>query len=74
MEKDYEGYSKAVKTVMREAGRGNLKGVHAPVANLIRAEDEFALAIETALGAAGQKHRRRYAERRPPCNRAAEEV
>ena len=39
---------------MREAGRGNLKGVHAPVANLIRAEDEFALAIETALGAAGQ--------------------
>ena len=54
MEKDYEGYSKAVKTVMREAGRGNLKGVHAPVANLIRAEDEFALAIETALGAAGQ--------------------
>ena len=54
MEKDYEGYSKAVKTVMREAGRGNLKGIHAPVANLIRAEDEFALAIETALGAAGQ--------------------
>ena len=54
MEKDYEGYSKAVKTVMREAGRGNLKGIHAPVANLIRADDEFALAIETALGAAGQ--------------------
>ena len=39
---------------MREAGRGNLKGIHAPVANLIRADDEFALAIETALGAAGQ--------------------
>ena len=54
MEKDYEGYSKAVKTVMREAGRGNLKGIYAPVANLIRAEDEFALAVETALGAVGQ--------------------
>ena len=54
MEKDFEGYSKAVKTVMREAQRGNLKGVHAPVANLIKADDECALAIETALGAASQ--------------------
>ena len=54
MEKDYEGYSKAVKTVMRESQRGNLKGVHAPVANLVKADDECALAIETALGAAGQ--------------------
>ena len=54
MEKDYEGYSKAVKTVMRESQRGNLRGVHAPVANLIKADDECALAIETALGAAAQ--------------------
>ena len=54
MEKDYEGYSKAVKTVMLESRRGNLRGIHAPVANLIKAEDEFALAIETALGAAAQ--------------------
>ena len=54
MEKDYEGYSKAVKTVMRESRRGNLRGIHAPVANLIKAEDDYALAIETALGAAAQ--------------------
>ena len=54
MEKDFEGYSKAVRTVMREAQRGNLKGIHAPVANLLRTDDECALAIETALGAAGQ--------------------
>ena len=54
MEKDYEGYSRAVKTVMREAGRGNLRGVHGPVANLVRADEECALAIETALGAAAQ--------------------
>ena len=54
MEKDYEGFSKAVKTVMREAGRGNLRGVHGPVANLLRADEECALAIETALGAASQ--------------------
>ena len=54
MEKDYEGYSRAVKTVMRESQRGNLKGVHGPVANLLRADEECALAIETALGAAAQ--------------------
>ena len=54
MEKDYEGYSKAVKTVMRESRRGNLRGIHAPVANLIKADEECALAIETALGAAAQ--------------------
>ena len=54
MEKDYEGYSKAVKVVMREKERGNLPGVHAPVANLLKTDDECALAIETALGAAAQ--------------------
>lgn len=54
MEKDFEGYSKAVKTVMREKARGNVKGVHGPVANLVRADAECALAIETALGAAAQ--------------------
>ena len=54
MEKDYEGYSRAVKTVMQEAGRGTLHGVHGPVANLVRADEECALAIETALGAAVQ--------------------
>lgn len=54
MEKDYEGYSKAVKTVMREASRGNVRGVHGPVSGLVRTDDECALAVETALGAAGQ--------------------
>ena len=54
MEKEYEGYSRAVKTVMRESERGNLRGVHGPVANLIRADDECAIAIETALGSAAQ--------------------
>ena len=54
MEKDYEGYSRAVKTVMQEAGRGVLRGVHGPVANLIRAGEEYALAVETALGASAQ--------------------
>ena len=54
MEKDFDGYSRAVKTIMRETQRGNLRGIHGPVANLVRTDDECALAIETALGAAAQ--------------------
>ncbi len=54
MEKDYEGYSRAVKTVMRESKRGTLPGIRGPVANLVRSEDRYALAIETALGFAAQ--------------------
>ncbi len=54
MQRDFEGYSKAVKSVMRESSRGVLSGIHSPVANLIRTDDEYALAVETALGAAAQ--------------------
>ena len=54
LERGYEGYSKAVKTVMRESERGALRGVHGPVANLVKAEDRFALAVETALGSSMQ--------------------
>ncbi|MBR4392555.1 MAG: AAA family ATPase [Oscillospiraceae bacterium] len=54
MQREYEGYSKAVKTVMREAQRGSLSNIYGPVADLIRADDEVALAIETALGSAAQ--------------------
>lgn len=54
MEKSYEGYSGAVRSVMREAERGALRGIHGPATNLVRAERECALAIETALGAAAQ--------------------
>lgn len=54
MERDYEGYSKAVKAVMRASAGGALRGIHGPVSTLIKTENDYALAIETALGAAGQ--------------------
>ena len=54
MEKDYEGFNRAVKTVMQASARDVLRGIHGPVANLVRTEDRYALAIETALGAAAQ--------------------
>ena len=52
MERDYEGYSKAVRVVMTESQRGALHGVHGPVSRLVRTDDRYTVAIETALGAA----------------------
>jgi len=54
MEKDYQGYSKSVKLVMQEHSRGTLKGIHGTVGGLIKTGDDFAIAIETALGYAMQ--------------------
>ncbi|MCD8357948.1 MAG: chromosome segregation protein SMC [Oscillospiraceae bacterium] len=54
MEKEYEGMGKAVKAVMRAAERGTLQGVRGPVAKLLTVPDRYAVAIETALGAAMQ--------------------
>ncbi|MEL4105540.1 chromosome segregation protein SMC [Oscillospiraceae bacterium WX1] len=54
MEKDYQGYSKAVKLVMQEAQRGILKNIHGTVANLLKTADKYTVAIETALGGAMQ--------------------
>ena len=54
MEKLYEGYSKAVKLVMNEAERGGIRGVHGPVAGLLHVPNQYAVAIEIALGGAMQ--------------------
>ncbi len=51
MEREYEGFNKAVRVVMQAGERGTLRGVHGPVANLMRAEGRCALALEIALGA-----------------------
>ena len=54
MEKEYEGFSKAVKTVMQAAEKNALRGVHGPVAGLMTTKQEYALALEIALGAGMQ--------------------
>jgi len=51
MEREYEGFSRAVRVVMRERERGNLKNIHGTLAELIHTEDEYTVAVETALGA-----------------------
>ncbi len=54
LERDYEGFSRAVRLVMQEADAGHLRGIHGPLSKLIRVEDRYTTAIETALGAAMQ--------------------
>jgi len=49
MEKEYEGFSKAVKVVMQ--AKSSLRGIHGPVASLMKTEQQYSLAIEIALGA-----------------------
>ena len=49
MEKEYEGFSKAVKTVMH--AQSGLRGIHGPVANLVKTDGKYSLAVEIALGA-----------------------
>ena len=54
MEKEYEGFSKAVKLVMQAAEKKALRGVRGPVASLIKTEEQYTVALEVALGAGMQ--------------------
>ena len=52
MQKDYEGFSRAVKLIMKRSQNGEAKGIRGPVSSLIGTEPDYVVAIETALGAA----------------------
>ena len=54
MQRDMEGYSKAVREVTQQGKRGAISGIHGPVSQLIRTEDRFTVAVEIALGSAMQ--------------------
>ncbi len=54
MEKHMEGFASSVKFVMNKAAAGALRGVHGPLSQLISTQGEYAVAIETAMGAAMQ--------------------
>ena len=54
MEKEYEGFNKAVRLIMQAAEKNALRGVHGPVANLMTTDKRCAVAIEIALGAGMQ--------------------
>ncbi len=54
LERNMEGLGLPVKSVMKEAEHGMLRGVHGPISKLIEVKKEYAIAIETALGASLQ--------------------
>lgn len=51
MEREYEGFGKAVRMVMQASESHFLRGIHGPVANLMSTDKKYAVAIEIALGA-----------------------
>ena len=59
MEKEYEGFSNAVKLVMQAAEKKALRGIHGPVASLIKTQEKYTVALEIALGAGYAEHRGR---------------
>ena len=54
LERNLEGFTQSVKTVMRESKKGTLSGIHGPVSRVIKTPSEYSTAIEIALGAAMQ--------------------
>ncbi len=54
LEKNLDGYAGSVQKVIKEAKRGAIKGIHGTLSQLISTPAEYAVAIETALGAAIQ--------------------
>ena len=50
LERNMEGFYNSVKLVIKEADRGNLSGIRGPVSRIISVPQEYAVAVETALG------------------------
>ncbi len=54
MEEHFEGYAGSVRFVMTKAAEGRLSGICGPVSKLISVDEQYALAVEIALGASLQ--------------------
>ncbi len=54
LENSMEGFAHSVKQVLKASKTGQLRGVYGSVAQLIKVEGKYSLAIETALGGALQ--------------------
>lgn len=54
LERNLEGFSKSVKSIVNASSNGKLKGICGPVSRVISVPSEYGIAIETALGAAMQ--------------------
>lgn len=54
LERNLEGFSYAVKNVVKASKNGKIKGIRGPVSRIIEVPAEYTVAIEVALGAAMQ--------------------
>lgn len=54
MQDDFDGFMLGVKEVLKGARKGQLKGVHGAVAELITVPEKLEMAVETAMGASLQ--------------------
>ncbi len=54
LEQNMEGFNHSVKTIMKRAKSGELKGIRGPVSRIISVPSEYTVAIEIALGFAMQ--------------------
>ncbi len=54
LENSMEGFAVSVKEIMKLSRSSSIKGIYGTIAQLIKVEDKYAMAIETALGGALQ--------------------
>ncbi len=54
LEKNMDGFSGSVKAVIKQGQAGALRGIKGSIAQLLKVEQKYSTAIETALGAAMQ--------------------
>lgn len=54
LENNMEGFARSVKEIMKASSQGRISGIKGTVAQLISVKQEYATAIETALGGAMQ--------------------
>ncbi len=54
MQEHFDGYNNSVKFVMNKSHEGRLGGIHGPLSSLIKVNEEYIVALETAFGAALQ--------------------
>lgn len=54
LEKNMEGFSHAVKSVMQAARQQKLRGIHGPVTQILTVPKAYTVAVEVALGNAAQ--------------------
>ena len=50
LEKNMEGFSKSVVSLMNENSKGVLRGIHGTISKIISVDKKYTVAIETALG------------------------